>query len=130
MAWKFVLDDGREVALDALSPAVYDELAAKDDGASWWTVYQAPAASTARLWRLYEEACTLVGADSGPEPTTLADTVALLDRLERVEDVEELPMVDGYPTEADEPETSSSSGAPADSDGLPTLLADNESETC
>jgi hypothetical protein len=130
MAWKFTFEDGREVKLDELAPTVFDLLAKNDPEATWWTVYMFPGASTDRLWRLYCEAAKIVDADPGPEPVNLAETLQLLDRLERIPDVEEEPMSDGFPPTPDVPVTGSSSGAPGDSDGPQTSQDDSPSETC
>lgn len=129
MAWKFLLDDGQEVDLDRLPPALFDEIAKGDADASWFTVYRFPGASTSRLWRLYVEACKIAGVQPGTEPATLADTLKLLDRLQATPDIEDLPMENGFPPEQGTPETGLSSGVPEDSDGLPTSLDVNPSET-
>jgi hypothetical protein len=128
MGWKFTLDGGKEVDLDRLPPAVFDELAREEPDSSWWMVYQTPGASTGRLWRLYVEACKVAEVDPGIEPSTLSDTISLLDRLERTEDADEKPMADGFPPTPDAPENGSSSGAPGDSDGLPMSPDDSPSE--
>jgi hypothetical protein len=129
MTWKFTFEDGRQVKLDELAPVVFDALAKNDPEATWWTVYMFPGASTERLWRLYCEAAKMLAIDPGSEPANLADTLRLLDRLERIPDVEEEPMSDGFPPMPDVPVTGLSSGAPGDSDGHLTSHDDSPSET-
>ena len=128
MTWKFVFDDDREVRLDQLPPALFDEIAKDDPDATWWTVFRFPGASTDRLWRLYLEAAKVIDVEPGDRPVTLADTLALLDRLEQIPDIEDEPMTDGFPPTPDAPVTGLSSGAPGDSDGLPTSPDGNQSE--
>lgn len=129
MSWKFLLDNNVEIHLDQLPPDLFDKIAATETDASWYTVYRFPGASTARLWKLYVEACNLAKQDPGDEPVTLAETIELLERLESTEDVEDEPMENGYPPTQGTPETGSSFGVPDDSDGLLTSLDNNESET-
>lgn len=129
MAWKFVLDGGKEINLDRLPPSVFDEIAAAEPDASWFTVYRFPGASTARLWRLYIEACKVANVETGDEPATLADTLALLDRLEQTPDIEDQPMENGFPLEPVTLENGSSFGVPGDSDGPQQSHDSKASET-
>lgn len=130
MGWTFRIGDDTVVDLDRLPPDLFDTIAQDEPDASWYTVYRFPGASTGRLWRLYVAACKVVDREPGPEPVTLADTLRLLDRLEQTPDIEDLPMENGYPLDNPEVATGSSSGAPEDSDGLPTSPDGNPSETC
>jgi len=130
MGWKFVLDNNVEVDLDQLPPALFDEIAANDKEASWYTVYRFPGATTDRLWRLYVEACKIVNQTPVKEPTTLHETLQLLDTLEQTTDIEDQPMENGYPPTQGAPENGSLSGAPVDSDGPLSSPENNPSEIC
>jgi hypothetical protein len=129
MAWKIKFGGDKEVNLDDLSPGLFDELAADSPGDTWWTVYTFPAGNTERLWRVVDAAARHAGLDPVERPTTMKGALALVDMLERVDDIEDQPMQDGFPTTPEAPESGSTSGSPENTDGLPMSSGDSPSTT-
>jgi hypothetical protein len=117
MGWVVKLDDDHHVNLDDIPPSVYDEIASDDPDATWWGVYTWPGGNSKRLHAVISAAAAVAGVDAPAVPATMSEAKDLLNLLDQVEDIEEKPMIDGFPQMPDAPETGSGSGVPGDSDG-------------
>lgn len=118
-----------EVDLDDLSPDVFEEIAAAEPFANFWSVYNFPAQSPERMYRVICAAAAHAGIDVPDRATTMRAANAQNEMFERVEDIKDQPMEGGFPPSPDATEASSSSGAPDDTDGPPTSSGDNPSVT-
>lgn len=129
MAWNVNFGDDKVVSLDDLNPEAYDKIAADDPEATWWGIYTWPGGNSKRLYAVICAAADHVNVEHPPLPTSMVEARSLLDMLEQAEDIEEKPMIDGFPPMPDAPAPGFTSGAPGDSDGPQTSSTDNASET-
>jgi hypothetical protein len=127
MGWVVKLDDDHHVNLDDIPIDVFDTIASEEPDATWWGVYTWPGGSSTRLHAVVCAAADIAGVPHPPYPATMREANRFLARLDEVEDIEEKPMIDGFPPMPAVPEVGFSSGAPGGSDGLLTLFANNVS---
>ena len=128
MSWKVNLTDTVSVSFDDLPPEFFGQIAEADRTANWYGVYLAPGGDDQRLYRVIAACAAHAGVEAPPEPKTMRDATKLLDMLERTDDIEDQPMMDGFPQMPDEPETGSVSTSPGGTDGPPTSPADSLSD--
>lgn len=126
MGWKCNLGGDKSVDFDDLAPETFDQLGSEEE-VSWWTVYNVPAANTARLFRVISACAALAGVDPPERPKTVRESKRLLEMLEMTVDIDEMPMFDGFPQVPIATEKSSTSGALGDSDGLEPSPEPNQS---
>jgi hypothetical protein len=123
-------EGGKVVDLDELSPDVFDKIAADENGNdSWWGVYRFPCASGARMWEVAKAAAHHGGVDAPTKPANMIEANALMAQFERTVDIQDRPVIDGFPQEPPETETGSSSGPSNDSGGSLPQPEENPSET-
>ena len=118
-----------EVDLDDLAPDVYEEIAAAEPFANFWSVYQFPAQNPERMHRVLCAAAAHAQIDPPERAASMRVANEQNDRFERVEDIADQPMEGGFPPKPDATEPGLSSGAPDDSDGPPTSSGDSASVT-
>ncbi len=132
MAWRVNLGGDKEYELVDLPVTKLQEIA-DAEGVFWWDVVnQHPARSLQRFIAVVD-ACAL---SAGVSPSPSMQIVTGRDFIEategdtawvtEVEDIEDRPMGDGFPTQPDAPESGSSSGLSGDSTGLPMSSDDSE----
>lgn len=129
MGWIVKLGGDKTVDFDDLPPATFDALAREEEDVSWYAVYTIPGASSARLYRVIEACAEHAGVDPPDPPDTMRDARALLDMLEMGTNVDELPVIEGFPPTPAVPGNGSTSGALGDSPGLEPSPALNPSDS-
>ena len=88
-------------------------------------VYQFPAQNPERMHRVLCAAAAHAGIAPPDRAASMRAANEQNDRFERVEDIAEEPMENGFPPKPDAMDAGSSSGAPDDSAGPPTSSGDS-----
>lgn len=123
-------DEGKTISLDDLNPVTFDLIANNESvGSNWWSVYTYPGESFERLYAVVCACADHAGVPHPERAQTMRDAETLVDMLKRAPNIEDQPMVDGFPPVPDETEVGSSSGSPGTTDGPQTSSEDNLSET-
>lgn len=122
-------EGGTAVNLDELSPSVYDEIAAQEEGANWWQVYRSPCGSGGRMARVAAAAARHAGLEVPDAPKNMRESKALLAMFEPTEDIEDKPVLEGFPPKPPETANGSSSGLSDGSSGSLQTFEPNVSTT-
>jgi hypothetical protein len=128
MAWKVNLSDDISVDFDDLAPEFFADIADQDTTANWYGVYLAPGGDSRRLYRVIAACAAHAGVEPPPEPKTMRDATRLLDMLERTDDIEDQPFMDGFPPVPDKAESGSASTLPGATDGTTAPSNDSPSD--
>ena len=108
---------GKVVDLGDLSPEAFEKIAADEDDATWWLVFNFPGAKASRYYRVVCLAAQHAGVDAPPKPSTMNEAVVLLELIEKTPD-----PIEG----TSDSTTPSSTGPSQSSDGSRLQLAENE----
>lgn len=123
MAWQivFTLDNGetKTADIDDLPNEFFKEVA-RDEGARFWDVGDDPGENPDRMYRIIVACAALIGEEPPDEPKTRRDALRLAEMFKLVPNVDEQPMMDGFPQVPGETEVGSTSTSPGDMDGLQT----------
>lgn len=122
MAWKVTIDD-KSMLLDDLTENDFIEATKDLADTTWLRLYMSPGANPAALYKLLTACAKKLDVPIPDAPKNIKQSVALLQYIEFVED--DLPKAfgeGGIPlesTEADAPETTTSSTSTAPASGPP-----------
>lgn len=132
MSWQITfapVEEGGEektVSLDDLAPDLFDQIAREEtSGITWYGVYSFPGDSFERMYRVICAAADHAGVPRPDRAVTMRDAELLVGMVKRTPDIEDAPVVDGFPPQPDATEVGSTSGAPGDLAGPPTLSDDS-----
>lgn len=126
MAWKVTFPGGESVNFDSLPPATFRDIAKHDSQASWYGVYLSPTSDDERMQRVLTACAEHLGIDPPAEPADMGEATARMSWFTMEQNIEDQSFVDGFPQTPDEPEMTSSSGAPGDSTGPQTKPDDSQ----
>lgn len=113
-------EGGKVVDLDDLSPDVFDTLAREESGdTSWWGVYRFPCGNGGRMYAVACAAAEHAEIGVPAKPANMRESKLLLSMFEQTEDIEDKPIVNGFPQTPPAAEIGSSSGPSDDSGGDP-----------
>lgn len=117
-----------EVDFDDLPPDAFGAMAKDVDvGLTYWGVYTFPKESPELVYRVVCAAARVAGVEEPERPTTMRQQRVLDGMLERIDDVGDQPMQNGFPRVPGNPEIGSTSGLPGDSDGSQAPSDENAS---
>lgn len=123
MAWRihFAADDGEEKSFDVddLPIEFFKELA-REEGVRFWDIGDDPGENPDRFYKIVQAAAEQLGIDPPDRPETMRAIRVMAEMFSRVPDVEEQPMMDGFPQVPGETEVGSTSTSPGDTDGPQT----------
>lgn len=109
-------EGGKVVNLDTLTPDTYDAIAREDTEATWWGVYKFPTSGGERMYRVAGAAAKLAEVDA-PIAAGMKEAAEVMSWFEQTRDIEDQPVVEGFPQTPGGQESGSSSGLSESSDG-------------